>query len=312
MNESDERQTLLIVDDEPSSTQALARLMSEEFRVLVVPSGKKALEILAGEDLPDLVLLDVNIPDIDGFEVCRRIKSDLRTSSISVMFVTALDSMGHEEAGFALGAVDYVLKPFQPVLVRARVRTHMRLKRKTDLLEKLAMIDGLTDMPNRRFMEEQLERECRRCSREQVPLSIVFMDIDDFKLYNDTYGHGAGDDCLRRVAYALESTIRRPGDVVARYGGEEFVAILPDTNEAGALDVADQFRLSVEALAIPHEHATTGTNVTMSLGVASAQTDSHGGSPYEPARMLEAADAALYQAKEAGKNRVLSASSDST
>lgn len=312
MIDTDERQTLLIVDDEPANIQALARLMSEEYRVLVATNGEKALEILSGEDLPDLVLLDVRIPDIDGFEVCRRIKSDLRTSSISVIFVTALDSTGHEEAGFALGAVDYVSKPFNPVLVRARVRTHMRLKQKTDLLEKLAMLDGLTDMPNRRYMEEQLERECRRCSREHLPVSLVFMDIDDFKPFNDNYGHGAGDDCLRRVARALESAVRRPGDVVARYGGEEFVAILPNTDGPGALDVAEQFRMSVEALSIPHEHSTSGTVVTLSLGVATARTDSAEATPCDPSQLLKRGDEALYRAKKAGKNRVLRAATDST
>jgi diguanylate cyclase (GGDEF)-like protein len=310
MIDTDERQTLLIVDDEPTNIQALARLMSEEYRVLVATNGEQALEILSGEDLPDLVLLDVKIPDIDGFEVCRRIKSDLRTSSISVIFVTALDSTGHEEAGFALGAVDYVSKPFHPVLVRARVRTHMRLKQKTDLLEKLAMLDGLTDMPNRRYMQEQLERECRRCSREHLPVSLVFMDIDDFKPFNDNYGHGAGDDCLRRVARALESAVRRPGDVVARYGGEEFVAILPSTDGPGAFDVAEQFRTSVQTLSIPHEHSTAAPVVTLSLGVATAQTDSSDAAPCDPAQLLKRADEALYQAKEAGKNRVLRAATD--
>ncbi|TVQ27582.1 MAG: diguanylate cyclase [Spirochaetaceae bacterium] len=304
MTETADRQSLLIVDDEPVNIQALARLMSEEFRVLVATSGETALDILSGSDLPDLILLDVKLPDIDGFEVCRRLKNDPRTSGISVIFVTALDSTGHEEAGFALGAVDYVSKPFHPVLVRARVRTHMRLKQKTDLLERLAKVDGLTDLPNRRQFEEQLDRELRRCARENLPLSVVYMDIDDFKSYNDHYGHGAGDDCLRRVARALKRAAGRPGDLVARYGGEEFVAVLPNTDRSGAAGVAEQFRSSVESLAIPHEYATAAGVVTLSLGLVAVQADATRSTPAAQKELLEHADSALYDAKKAGKNRV--------
>lgn len=305
MSDATDRQILLIVDDEPTNIQALARLMKEEYRVLVATSGAKALEIVSGDDMPDLVLLDVKLPDIDGFEVCRRIREDPRTSGVSVIFVTELDSSGHEEAGFALGAVDYVSKPFHPVLVRARVRTHMRLKQKTDLLERLAMIDGLTDLPNRRHFEENLDRELRRCTREKLPLSIAFMDIDHFKLFNDTYGHGAGDECLQAAGRALRNAAGRPGDMVARYGGEEFVAVLPNTDSAGASDVAGQFRRAVESLGIPHEHGVPGNVVTVSIGLATFDPCADVNSPVDPQQLLRQADEALYRAKKAGRNRVM-------
>lgn len=304
MRTQSERQTLLIVDDEPANVQALAQLMHEEYRILVATSGEKALDVATGEVTPDLVLLDIQMPGIDGLEVCRRLKDNPRTSSIPVIFVTARDSTDDQEEGFALGAVDYVSKPFHPVLVRARVRTHMRLKQKTDLLEQLAMLDGLTDIPNRRYFEDQLEREYRRAERDQLALSLVMMDVDNFKAYNDNYGHGAGDQCLRSVARALAGVAGRPRDMVARYGGEEFVALLPSTDGTGAAEVAEQMRRSVEALALPHAFSGSGSIVTLSLGVAAMMQDADQDTPEEPAHLLKRADDALYQAKKTGKNRV--------
>ena len=309
MSDQPVQQTLLIVDDDPANVQALARQMHREYRVLVANSGTKALAIASGEVMPDLILLDVQMPDIDGFEVCRRLKDDPRTSSIPVIFVTARDSAGDEEAGFALGAVDYVSKPFHPGLVRARVRTHMRLKRKTDLLEQLAMLDGLTDIPNRRYFEDQLEREYRRAGRDRLALSLVMMDIDNFKGYNDNYGHGAGDQCLSSVARVLTGVAERPRDIVARYGGEEFVALLPSTDETGATEVAEQLRSAVEALQIPHDHSDAGSVVTLSLGVAAMNITDHPEQRETSGQLLKRADDALYRAKKSGKNTVCVADS---
>lgn len=306
--EHHEQQTLLIVDDEPANIQSLARQMYREYRVLVANSGTRALTLASGETIPDLILLDVQMPDINGFEVCRRLKDDPRTASIPVIFVTARDSAGDEEAGFALGAVDYVSKPFHPALVRARVRTHMRLKRKTDLLEQLAMLDGLTDIPNRRHFEDQLEREYRRAERDRLALSLLMMDIDNFKQYNDNYGHGAGDRCLIDVARALTGVAGRSHDIVARYGGEEFVALLPSTDQAGAAEVAEQLRSAVESLRITHDYSDAGSVVTLSVGVATMNPNDGQEQRKTPGPLLTRADDALYRAKKSGKNRVCSAS----
>lgn len=304
MSEQPAQQTLLIVDDEPTNLQALAREMHEEYRVLVATGGVKALALASGDVTPDLILLDVQMSDMDGFEVCRRLKDDPRTNAIPVIFLTARDSAVDEEAGFALGAVDYVSKPFHPALVRARVRTHMRLKRKTDLLEQLAMLDGLTDIPNRRHFEDQLEREYRRARRDRLPLAVVMMDIDNFKGYNDNYGHGAGDQCLSAVARALAGVPERPRDIVARYGGEEFVALLPSTDQSGAIEVAEHLRRAVESLGIPHEYSEVGPVVTLSVGAALMNPRDQGERPESPAQLLKRADEELYRAKRSGKNRV--------
>jgi diguanylate cyclase (GGDEF)-like protein len=313
MNEPTERQTLLIVDDEPTNIQSLARLMHEDYQVLVASSGSKALEVATGEVVPDLVLLDIQMPDLDGFSVCRELKNDPRTSSIPVIFVTARDSADDEVEGFQLGAVDYVSKPYNPELVRARVRTHMRLKRKTDLLEQLVMLDGLTDIPNRRYFEEELQRQFRRSDRDKTELSVIMMDIDSFKPYNDNYGHGAGDQCLRKVAQALQNKAGRPTDMIARYGGEEFVALLPNTSQAGAVEVAESIRQSVATLQLPHAHSDVDSVVTLSLGVATFDPNTIGHREAEALvedslQLVKRADAALYQAKRAGKNRVVAGS----
>lgn len=295
----------MIVDDEPANLHVLAQLMRSEYQILVATGGGKALELAVADPQPDLILLDVQMPDIDGFEVCRRLKENSATSSIPVIFVTARDSSGDEEAGFALGAVDYVSKPFQPSLVRARVRTHMQLKKKTDLLERLALIDGLTEVPNRRSFEDHFDREFRRAIRDNLNLSVIMMDIDNFKLFNDNYGHGAGDACMQQVAAALRAAAGRPRDIVARYGGEEFVALLPSTDAGGAAGVAEQFRSAVESLGIPHQYSDAAPVVTLSLGVATF-TDPSESTAETTATLLKRADTALYQSKKLGKNRVSS------
>lgn len=297
------KQTILIVDDQPTNVQALANLLKNDYRVQVANNGQKALDIARSDDAPDMMLLDIQMPGIDGYEVCRQLKNDPHTSKIRIIFVTGRDSVSDEEKGFKLGAVDYISKPFYPVIVRARVRTHMSLKLKTDLLEQISMLDGLTGIPNRRYFDEQFTKESGRAVREKRPFSVIMMDIDHFKSYNDNYGHGAGDECLQRVARALAESLTRPADMIARYGGEEFVAILPDTDGAGAMEVAERLRGAVEALGVKHEYSSAAEVVTLSLGVAHLvpPADAQG-----VAGLLKRADEALYQAKESGRNRVAS------
>lgn len=294
---------VLIVDDEPTNVRALAELLRGDYRIQVATNGAKTLELAAAPTPPDLILLDIEMPDLSGFEVCRRLKNDERTSAIPVIFVTARNRVEDEELGFNLGAVDYIAKPFFPTIVRARVRNHVNLKIKTDLLEKLSLRDGLTDIPNRRSFNDRFAEEWARGTRKQEPLSLAMMDIDHFKRFNDRFGHGAGDECLRRVARALAGVLARPADFVARYGGEEFVVLLPDTQPPGALTVAGQLRQAVEDLAIPHADGTSFPVVTLSIGLATRGV----GDAISAEQLLKAADQALYAAKAGGRNRVCTA-----
>ena len=297
---------ILIVDDTPTNIQVLAEALRADYRVKVAGSGKAALEVITKQGLPDLILLDVMMPDLDGYEVCRRLKSAPATQKVPVIFVTARNDMVDEELGLKLGAVDYIAKPFHLPIVLARVHNHILLKQKTDLLESLALLDGLTNIPNRRRFDEHLDSEWKRGVRAGSALSMIMIDIDFFKHYNDHYGHGAGDVCLRKVAGVLASAVVRPGDLVARYGGEEFVALLPDTDEEGALQIAERLRSNVVALQIPHAHAEAAVFVTISLGVASCEPSAI----TSPADLLEQADHQLYRAKSKGRNRVCATSED--
>lgn len=301
--EINDRGTVLIVDDQPVNIHALARLIKDEYHILAATSGAKALEIASADDPPDLILLDIMMPDMDGYDVCRRLKDTEQTNNIPVIFVTAKDSAEDEEMGFSLGAVDYISKPFNPVIAKARIRNQMNLKIRTDMLEKLSMYDGLTDIPNRRFFEGNLAREWLRSKRISQPLSVLMMDIDNFKPFNDNYGHGAGDDCLRNVARTLKNSLARPTDLIARYGGEEFVALLPETDAGGALHVAHQLCSAVEKLGIKHGYSPTASVVTMSVGAATYSSDD---SVKSREQLLQLADEALYRAKEKGRNQVQS------
>jgi len=297
---TDEKPLVLIVDDTPANIQILADALRDAYRVKVATNGPTALELASREDRPDLVLLDVMMPGMDGYEVMRRLKASDLTRNVPVMFITAKNEPGDEELGFELGAVDYVAKPFHVPVVKARVRTHIDLKRKSDLLESLARLDGLTRIPNHRTFQDTLQHEWLRGRRFGWRLAVIMADVDCFKQYNDNYGHGAGDECLRQVAAALGDAIRRPADFLARYGGEEFVALLPQTDVDGARQTAERMRAGVEAEAIRHEFSSVAPVITVSLGFASeVPTDDT-----TPAAVVDAADRALYRAKRGGRNRV--------
>lgn len=292
------RSRLLIVDDERLNLMALSAILRDEYELLVATNGKQALS-LAAEQKPDLILLDVVMPDMDGHEVCRRLKADPVTHAIPVIFITAKNQVEDETRGFELGAVDYIGKPFNLAVVVARVRTHCRLKRQSDLLERMAMVDGLTGIPNRRAFDAACEREWARCRRSGLPFSLLMMDVDMFKQYNDNYGHGAGDNCLIKVGLALHETARRPGDFVGRYGGEEFVAVLAEADEAAAMAQANRFLEAVAALRLPHAFSKAGPMISISIGVATTLPMTDGGA----AALKDAADKMLYTSKESGRNR---------
>lgn len=293
---------LLVVDDEPANVQVLYQALAAEHQVLVATHGEQALR-LAHDKQPELILLDVVMPDMDGHEVCRRLKADPATRDIPVIFVTAHSDESEETRALDAGAVDFIAKPVNPRIVLARVRTHLTLKQQADVLRQLAFLDGLTGLFNRRGFDQRLHAEVERAARNGQPLALVMADVDHFKRFNDRHGHQAGDDCLRRVGAALAAGLNRSADLLARYGGEEFAAILPETDLAGAREVAQRLEQQVRAEAITHGDSPVAPVVTASLGVAALRTGA-GGTRAAIDDLLARADRALYRAKHAGRGRV--------
>jgi diguanylate cyclase (GGDEF)-like protein len=292
------RPRILIVDDQPANVRVMAEALRDRYDLFFATDGARALEIAATSDI-ELVLLDVVMPDLDGFEVCRRLKSDERTSRIPVIFVTAREEVGDEARGFDVGGVDYIAKPIRPPIVRARVQTHLDLKRARDLLESLASLDPLTGIANRRRFDVTLDAEWRRCARNSATFSIVILDVDHFKEFNDTYGHARGDECLRELAQALRGVARRPGDLAARYGGEEFALVLPESDASAAQAVIRHLFDCIRSLAIPHSASSCANLVTISAGaVTLIPTET-----LKPSMAVESADRLLYQSKDGGRNR---------
>lgn len=289
---------LLIVDDQASNIQLLHHILKNECDISMAKSGEQALE-LCRRLSPDLILLDVIMPGIDGFDVCRKLKREPLTRDLPVIFVTGRDSSQDEALGLELGAVDFITKPFSAPVVLARVRTHLMLKAQSDLLRQLAYIDGLTGIANRRHFDENLKIEWRRSLRTNTPLAVIMIDIDQFKAYNDHYGHQQGDHCLRQVGHIVREQVQRASDLVARYGGEEFVCLLPDTDLAGALLVADRMGEAIVSQALPHEASAVSPVVTISRGVAALFPVAD----VDPNTLVQTADKALYDAKRSGRNR---------
>lgn len=304
----------LVIEDSRSS---LALLCSHIQKIGIQPvpaeTGAKGIELFLKER-PDLILLDVIMPDLDGFEVARQIRQlESPGDWTPIIFLSSLSNDRDIERGIAAGGDDYLLKPISEIVLAAKIRAMQRiiqmrqsllvLTRKLDSanqeLQRLTSLDGLTGIANRRHFDAMLKREWRRAMRQGEELSILMCDIDFFKHYNDTYGHQGGDECLCTVAQTLVATMDRGGDLLARFGGEEFIAVLPDTSLKGAAYVAEQMRLAVSGLGIPHP-GTPFAHVTASFGVASAvampETD--------PQEVVGAADRALYRAKHRGRNRV--------
>jgi len=324
---------ILVVDDLPGNRMLLKHVLEASGFKDIVPaeSAQEALAILgiaAGErgrrDDVDLVLMDIMMPGMDGIEACRRIKQSEGHADTPVIMVTALNEVDSLENAFLAGATDYIPKPINKVELSARVHSALALKkemearkkREQDLLEitrllkdtnqrlrHLTTLDGLTGIPNRRRALEYLEQEWRRGLREQSPLTVMMIDVDSFKEYNDTYGHQAGDDCLWMIANCLKRALNRPADLVGRYGGEEFIAVVPRTPLEGARVVADGMRQMVEEASVPHKASPVADHITVSVGLATVVPTQ----ALSPTDLIAAADQALYAAKEAGRNRVLAA-----
>ena len=321
--------SILIVDDSPDHRVLLQRiLVNAGFTdILFAESAADAFRIL-GMDGPgpgasgvDLILMDIVMPGVDGIQACRRIKEHEPLRDIPIVIITGRTETQDLQAAFDAGAIDFITKPLNKIELLARVRSVLRLKQETDrrkerekelleltrqfeeanlTLQRIASTDSLTGISNRRHFDRVFPDEWRRAEREKEPLSVIMIDIDFFKAFNDTYGHQAGDECLRKVAAALRSSLRRPGDVVARYGGEEFVAVLPGVDRRGALRVAEGMHEKVAALKIPHEQSSVSEWVSISLGVATAVPEKN----RAPEELLERADKAVYSAKQKGRNRI--------
>jgi diguanylate cyclase (GGDEF)-like protein len=323
---------ILIVDDSPDS-QLLIKSILEYAGYKDLLTANSALEAFkrlgmdsnatVSTDI-DLILMDIVMPEMDGIEACRLIKSFEYLRDIPIIIVTA--TAKDLQMAFAAGATDYITKPLNKVELLARVSSALRLKREIDnrkareqelmkltqqleelnqMLQRLSSLDGLTGIANRRHFDLILKQEWRRALRDATPLSLILIDVDFFKAYNDTYGHQMGDDCLKRVANSLKGVLKRPTDLIARYGGEEFVVLLPKTDVGGAIALAEEMRAGVEALGIAHARSQATDRVTISLGVATVTPNldsSH-------AELIAEADHALYQAKQEGRNRVKSSSS---
>ncbi len=291
---------VLVVDDVPANCRVLMESLRSDYDVDIATSGKQALEMVIVNQ-PDLILLDIMMPEMDGYEVCSRLKQDVTLQDIPVIFFTAKNNREDEAKGFEWGVVDYIAKPFYIPVVKARIRSHLEQKKKRDLLIKLASVDPLTGIPNRRHFTDVFEVEWRRARRGGTAISLMLMDVDYFKQYNDTYGHSAGDECLKRIAQSLHHSLKRPGDCAARIGGEEFAILLPETDTLGAAIIADRIRLDIEALNIPHSGSEALGHVTISAGVATCTPTEE----MERQALLNAADEMLYQAKKRGRNQVL-------
>jgi diguanylate cyclase (GGDEF)-like protein len=296
---------ILVADDDRVTRACLRQAMEQEgYRVVEAHDGESCLATFS-QLHPDVVLLDAVMPVMDGFTCCMNLKNIEGGGRTPVLIITALEDADSVNQAFEAGAVDYVTKPihwavlFQRVRhVINQVRLYEELEKANQELRRLATSDGLTQVANRRHFDEYLQQEWQRMQREKAPLSLILCDIDFFKAFNDTYGHQAGDDCLRQVAAALQQAAKRSMDLAARYGGEEFAIILPNTDMEGAEQVAQEIHDLIQDLAIAHRKSRVGEIITVSMGVATTVPV-----PFiAPQMLIEAADRALYQAKDEGRN----------
>lgn len=290
--------TILVVDDMTTTLLLIHDLLKDTYEVKIAKSGTKALEILESPNDIDLILLDIEMPDINGYDVCKRIKNNETIKNIPIIFITGRTSQEDEEYGLNLGAIDYITKPFNKAIVKLRIKNYLDLKIKNDMLEKLSMYDGLTNIRNRRFFDETFEKTFSEIKRDKKSLAVLMIDIDFFKPYNDNYGHGQGDETLRKVAKALEKTIKRASDFVARYGGEEFVILLKDINKDGVEAVANNLLNAVRELKITHEFSKIENYVTISIGASFYNSSSD----VTKLELLLKADETLYNVKNSGRN----------
>ncbi|MDR3038754.1 MAG: diguanylate cyclase [Candidatus Adiutrix sp.] len=291
---------VLVVDDQADDLKALVDLLKHEHEVLTAPSGREGLALAAGVK-PDLVLVAVDLPETGGFEVLRQLKEDADTRDIPVIFISNHPDADREEAGLKLGAADYVTKPFSGGLVRARARVHLRLLNQTRIIEGVGQVDALTGLPNRLGFQERLALEWGRARRENLTLSLILMDVDNFKAYNEKYGRPQGDELLKTLGRVIRDCLNRPTDFGACLDREIFGVTLPNTELEGAVKIAEDIRAGLAGARIPQLEGGPPSRAAVSLGVAAmvpAANNSIEG-------LFTAARGKLREAKAQGRDRVV-------
>jgi diguanylate cyclase (GGDEF)-like protein len=291
---------VLVVDDQPVNIQVIYQILANEYQVFMATSGSQALTFCQ-KTPPDLILLDIAMPQMDGLETCRKLKEQPQLADIPIIFVTSLEQQAEENQCWQVGGSDFILKPVNHVTLKNRVRAQITLKQQNQYLKQLAFIDGLTNLWNRRFADDYLARQLSLSHRQQHELTLMMIDIDLFKQYNDHFGHLQGDDCLKSVCQLLASCLKRPSDVLARFGGEEFICILPGCKWQDAELLGQVMVQAVADGALPHP-LSPYRFVTVSIGLAST-----GLSIMQASELIATADQALYQAKDQGRHRCVAA-----
>ena len=290
---------ILIVDDSIVQATQLMAILADEYDVTIAQTAEEGLRHVSSESY-SLILLDVVMPGMDGFTLLKKLQEEIVTQSIPVILITSLSDVEHEQYGLVLGAVDYITKPFNPLIVRARVNTHIKLYDYRREVELRSMTDQLTGIANRRRYEGYSVEKWHEAVRLKIPFSVCMFDIDHFKRYNDTFGHPAGDKVIAAVAKTVSSRLHRTTDFFARYGGEEFVAISMGDPGEKIFHYLNKIRQAVEDLRIAHDPSVAEW-VTVSVGgvtiVPTMET------PY--AVYLKIADTMLYDAKKHGRNQVV-------
>lgn len=290
---------ILVVDDSPFIITKLKKMLQDDYTVVSVSSGQEALHFLELKNV-DLILLDLLLPDLSGYDVCKQLKNNDKTKNIPVIFISVKDAIDDQLNGFELGAIDYIVKPVVEPILKAKIKNYLELKKRNDKLERSALVDELTNIANRRYFNKALNQAWNHALRKHGYLSLLFIDIDFFKAYNDFYGHLEGDHCLQQVANALKKSIHRPNDMAARHGGEEFTVILPDTNVPGAVKIAQHINNNIANLKIPHVMSKTNTYVTVSTGIISMIPTN----TLNCIDFVNKADMAMYESKKNGRNRI--------
>ena len=292
------RHAILTVTSDSKTVETLRELLGPDQPVRTAASPREAIaEALAGE--PGLILLDAKMPGLDTADFCQKLKQDLRTSGVPVILLAPSETAA--AAGLDHGANDYLLSPLQPTIARTRLRNYLDLGRCIEALRRFSLVDGITGIANRRRFDEFLTLEWRRNLRNRTPISIVLMDLDHFKAFNERYGTAAGEETLKQIATAFNEAIQRPGDLVACYSKGGFACVLPETDTLGAVSVAERMRAELATLAIPHADSGTAPILTMSVGTATRIPAGDA----EPEDLIAQAERSLGEAKRAGRNRVM-------
>jgi diguanylate cyclase (GGDEF)-like protein len=296
----DSKEKILIVDNNGANIKSLKTSLANRYQIFEAANCQQSLKIIESSPEVDLILLDTQSPRKNGFNLCDKITHDYLAKDIPFIFISPDESIAAEKEGLSMGAVDFITRPFNSSILNLRIKNQLKLKQQRDLLKHLSRTDGLTGLWNRSKFEEFMENEWFRAVREHSSLSLIMLDIDYFKNFNDSYGHTSGDECIKKVAQIINKSLVRSQDLAARYGGEEFICVLPNTRHSGAMYLAETIRKNILKLKVPHKQSKTNSFVTASLGVSTIIPSS-----FSSAHMLiQATDKMLYKAKKEGRNRV--------